>query len=214
MATYAVSDLHGMLELWELIQDNIKPEDTLIFLGDAADRGPDGIQIMKELLARPNTIYLMGNHEDMMLSSLQNSRERCDPLWTMNGGIPTFNAFMKLSENEQNDLINKLNTCKMYYKYENPNGIIFLCSHSGSLLDFWDRKHYLNHEEIEDNVIILHGHTPIPYLSQYVIPSSENNLPLLYDQGHKCCIDCGSYQSGQAILLNLDTLEATLAIMS
>lgn len=214
MATYAISDLHGMLELWELIQDNIKPEDTLIFLGDAADRGSDGIQIMKELLERPNTIYLMGNHEDMMLSSLQNSRERCNPLWIMNGGISTFNDFMKLNEHEQNDLMNKLNACKMYYKYENPNGKIFLCSHSGSLIDFWDRTHYLHHEEIEDDVIVLHGHTPISYLRQYVIPSTDSDFPFLYDQGHKCCIDCGSYQSGQAILLNLDTLEATLATMS
>lgn len=41
------------------------PEASIIFLGDAIDRGPDGYKIMKELLDNPKVVYLKGNHEDI-----------------------------------------------------------------------------------------------------------------------------------------------------
>ena len=43
MATYACSDLHGNWELWAEIKKFLKPDDTLYYLGDATDRGPDGL---------------------------------------------------------------------------------------------------------------------------------------------------------------------------
>ena len=61
--TYAVSDLHGQGQLWEQIKEYIDDTDTLYYLGDAIDRGPDGINIMLDLLKMPNVIYLKGNHE-------------------------------------------------------------------------------------------------------------------------------------------------------
>ena len=64
---YACSDLHGMYKLWKQIENYLQEDDRLIFLGDAADRGTDGIQIMVELLADPRVTYLKGNHEDMMV---------------------------------------------------------------------------------------------------------------------------------------------------
>lgn len=41
------------------------PECTIIYGGDACDRGPDGYKIMRELLDNPQVIYLKGNHEDL-----------------------------------------------------------------------------------------------------------------------------------------------------
>ena len=68
---YVFSDLHGQGKLWEQIK-NFKAKDPsigLVYLGDACDRGPDGYKIMKEMLAMPNVIYLMGNHEDLFVRS-------------------------------------------------------------------------------------------------------------------------------------------------
>jgi len=64
------TDIHGMYSLYRAVMDYCKeqdPECTIIFGGDAIDRGPDGYKIMKELLDDPQVIYLKGNHEDMFV---------------------------------------------------------------------------------------------------------------------------------------------------
>lgn len=64
------TDIHGMYDLYRAIMDYCKeqdPEATIIFGGDACDRGPDGYKIMKELLDHPNVVYLKGNHEDLFV---------------------------------------------------------------------------------------------------------------------------------------------------
>ena len=78
---YALSDLHGCYDLYAAMLDeiNFSERDTLFFLGDAADRGPDGIEIMEDLRSRPNVVYLLGNHEDMFRRTAhrrQNSQTR------------------------------------------------------------------------------------------------------------------------------------------
>ena len=46
MAAYAFTDLHGQYEFWKQIKEFCQPDDKLYFLGDAADRGSDGVRIM------------------------------------------------------------------------------------------------------------------------------------------------------------------------
>lgn len=65
---FCFTDIHGNFQLYRAIMDFCKeqdPEATIVFLGDACDRGPDGYKIMKELLDNPHVVYLKGNHEDM-----------------------------------------------------------------------------------------------------------------------------------------------------
>ena len=72
---YACSDLHGNYNLWKSIKNYLKNEDTLIFLGDAIDRGSDGLKILYEIMRRPNTIYLCGNHEYMMSKAIRKIKD-------------------------------------------------------------------------------------------------------------------------------------------
>lgn len=70
---FAFTDIHGMYGLYKGIIDYCMKEDpecTIIFCGDACDRGPDGYKIMKELLDNPQVIYLKGNHEDMFVRAV------------------------------------------------------------------------------------------------------------------------------------------------
>ena len=39
--------------------------DTMHILGDVIDRNPDGFEILKDILVRPNMIMILGNHTDM-----------------------------------------------------------------------------------------------------------------------------------------------------
>ena len=66
------TDVHGCYDLYRaamgycLTQD---PKCTIVYGGDACDRGKDGYKIMKELLAHPQVIYLQGNHEDLFVQA-------------------------------------------------------------------------------------------------------------------------------------------------
>ena len=72
------TDIHGHLHLFNHIINycnTIDPNCTIIFGGDACDRGPNGYEIMKSLLNNKNVIYLKGNHEDMFVKAAKEFME-------------------------------------------------------------------------------------------------------------------------------------------
>lgn len=71
----AVGDIHGCsLALAALIQAiGSTPLDTLVFLGDYIDRGPDSRGVIEQIMALGKqciVVPLMGNHEEMLLAAL------------------------------------------------------------------------------------------------------------------------------------------------
>ena len=78
---YTFGDIHGMYDLYKAIMDYCNkqdPEATIVFLGDACDRGPRGYEIIKELLNNPCVVYLMGNHEEMFCKAARQINEIFD----------------------------------------------------------------------------------------------------------------------------------------
>ena len=149
MATYVFSDLHGRKDLWlKANKEVFGPNDTIYFLGDAADRGPDGWEMIKTLLDDERVIYLMGNHEDMLITTIE---ENCNDLSLLywNGGKSTFEAYELDTQENQKKYIEKLKKLPKYvYWYKNGKTIIL--SHAGMtpgrpIFDendwFWDREH-------------------------------------------------------------------------
>lgn len=68
------TDVHGNYPLFRAAMDFCMKEDeecTIIYGGDACDRGTSGYKIMKELLDNPQVIYIKGNHEDMFADAAQ-----------------------------------------------------------------------------------------------------------------------------------------------
>jgi len=72
---YAVGDIHGELEKLEELLESLPLQegDSLVFLGDYIDRGPDAFGVIERLIAFasewPST-FLLGNHESMFLDFL------------------------------------------------------------------------------------------------------------------------------------------------
>jgi predicted MPP superfamily phosphohydrolase len=72
MKVFVVGDLHGDYESFKnavkIFDENKEEGDILIFLGDYADRGPNGVEIISELYRllkiRKDIVALKGNHED------------------------------------------------------------------------------------------------------------------------------------------------------
>jgi serine/threonine protein phosphatase 1 len=76
--TYVIGDIHGCSQaLADLlkIMEPIHQDDTIIFIGDYIDRGPDSkgvVDIILDLRKRhKRTITLMGNHELMFMNALK-----------------------------------------------------------------------------------------------------------------------------------------------
>ena len=72
--TFACSDLHGMLPFFEQICEMLESDDIVYFLGDAGDRGPEPWETIKRIAEHPQFIYLKGNHEDMLVRALTESK--------------------------------------------------------------------------------------------------------------------------------------------
>lgn len=70
--TYVLSDIHGNLQRFESIMEqiNLQPTDTLYILGDVVDRFPDGIRILRRIMKMSNVKMILGNHEHMMLNAI------------------------------------------------------------------------------------------------------------------------------------------------
>lgn len=69
---WAVGDVHGFSIALSRLLDRIQPEreDTLVFLGDYVDRGPDTRGVLTRLIQLQKecrTVFLRGNHEAMLL---------------------------------------------------------------------------------------------------------------------------------------------------
>ena len=161
---YAVSDLHGMYELYEKICAKLKPEDEVIFLGDAGDRGPSGWKLIRAILDNPQWIYLLGNHEDMLINAIDETQtfdgrlnQGYDYLLSVhNGGQQTILDCLK--DNEGFEIIDKLKELPVSCHYTSPSGVEYWCTHAGytpqdnnytakhrlKRLLIWDRDHLLD----------------------------------------------------------------------
>ena len=72
---YVTTDLHGNGLLWRKIKEKLNIDDTLYFLGDAIDRGPDGLYIMLNMLNDPRVTYIKGNHEQFAIDFLRATKD-------------------------------------------------------------------------------------------------------------------------------------------
>lgn len=222
MANYAFSDIHGNYNLWEQIKNYCKPEDTIYFLGDAIDRGQNGVKIMKELIEDPRVIYIKGNHEYIMERYFLNPTKENLDFWDKNGGIPTQQQLCSISKEEIINLLEAIQSMPYYYKYINTKEQEIFLSHSGFYAELdkikesdkgWyklkllqDREHIEKPESIwfhaSDIDYIIHGHTPTKYFKFLYNKEIEKDKPAFY--GHKIDIDIGTYENKKIVLFNLD----------
>ena len=137
MAVYAVSDLHGQYDLFMkgLEKIGFSDNDELYFIGDAIDRGPDGIKILMELKKNKNMHLILGNHEFMMLNAVDpGGKKKCDgpdtELWLYyNGGTKTYEQYGNLATKTRQSLLLWLQGCYVIKTIE-VNGEKFCLTHS------------------------------------------------------------------------------------
>ena len=230
MAVYVCADLHGHLQIYKKIKAMLKPEDKVFCLGDCGDRGPDSWETIKAVYSDPQFIYLKGNHEDMLVKACKDYLMD-DGMWDYmsytlcchNGGRETLEGWELDPHREE--WFRRLQKLPTWDSYEAEDGTVFVLCHAGFTPWFkegtteceipidkdllWDREHIYSRTYLPkhmDDVIVVHGHTPIHYLTVDLDIPWESGA-FWYCDNHKVCIDSGGFFSGEWVLLNLDTRE-------
>ena len=229
-STFALADLHGQGKLWDKIKFFLHREDKLIFLGDAIDRGPDGMRIMNEMLNDERVFYIKGNHEQMMADALQEGKRNdinyeVRYLWMRNGGRATYEDW--LNRGCDYHWISVLRQLPVIVFYNNLQEQKVVLCHAGftpgkrpakeyDLL--WDREHFMEKIPDDNQTIVVHGHTPNIYLTKKFdeinsfyktakYPYENRDGAIFYAGGRKIDIDCGCFITGHTVLLDLNTWE-------
>lgn len=102
---YAVGDVHGCFDLLARILGRIvrhcenlefQPREmSILFLGDVIDRGKDSAKCLgavRKLIDTGGAKMILGNHEEMLLSSLDGNPQ-AQKAWLENGGLATLESY-------------------------------------------------------------------------------------------------------------------------
>jgi serine/threonine protein phosphatase 1 len=203
---FAVGDIHGCFDklraLMEIIPLNTA-QDQLLFIGDYIDRGQGSVDVVNYLVDLkkriPDTIFLMGNHEDMLLNYLDGSDRFT---YLLNGGQRTLDEYLNRSNNPDSfpiasEHLSFFNSLNLYYQTDN-----YIFVHAGlrqkvplelqNKMDLlWIRDEFI-YSEFDFGKRVVFGHTPF-------------KEPLL--QANKIGIDTGAVYGNRLTCIQLPEIE-------
>lgn len=172
---YVMSDIHGDMAAFDKILSmiNLNNRDFLYILGDVIDRGPDGIELLRKIRRMHGCQLLLGNHELMMIQALRRPMDgESLRLWLRNECKPTIDAFIKLSPDEQEDMLQYLESLSVQV-YLTVQESRYILVHAAPVelyeqevsrysdptrFAVWHRFHPV--ARMPENRIVIHGHTP------------------------------------------------------
>ena len=210
---YIISDIHGRKDRFDdiLKQIHLTKDDTLYVLGDVIDRNPEGLNLLKYIIKRPNIKMILGNHEYMMLNALE-SAEKIG-VWYRNGGDITHKRWKKHRITTRTKILDYLNKLPLLVEL-NVNGKQYRLVHgkspseeqlSAENLESLKRNIVWERVKTDDcgpeNITVIFGHTPT---SQY---TDCNPMKIWYGK-NLIGIDCGAaYPEGRLACLRLDDMK-------
>ena len=203
---FVVGDIHGCFDKLCALMDKIPIDfnrDLLIFIGDYIDRGSSSIEVVDYLVnlkqRLPETIFLKGNHEDMLENYLDGSDRFT---YLLNGGQRTLDAYLNHSQNpggypvpsEHLEFFNSLN---LYYQTDD-----YIFVHAGlrkkiplekqEKMDLlWIRDEFI-YSDFDFGKRVIFGHTPF-------------REPLV--QKNKIGIDTGAVYGNKLTCLELPAIK-------
>jgi serine/threonine protein phosphatase 1 len=221
---YAIGDIHGRADLLDALLADIErdiatrpPAETfLVFLGDFIDRGPSSRETLDRLSNlngdRYKPIFLIGNHEEVLLRLLAGERGLLAS-WLRYGGAECAESYglnpKQLGRQEEGTAIDALRRAIPESHVAFLNGLIdtfrfgdFLFVHAGirpgidlneqSQTDLrWIRAAFLD-DRTDHGFVVIHGHTIFEAVDE---------------QANRIGIDTGAYWSGILTAVGLEDAE-------
>jgi serine/threonine protein phosphatase 1 len=199
----ALGDIHGCVHALDavLTAAEVGPDDTLIVLGDVIDYGRESAEVVERLLQLRGDcelICIRGNHEEMLLGSLENERLRSQ--WLNVGGMETLNSYQFCGgiDAVPQSHLNFLSEFRDYYE----NGsFVFTHANYDADLEFGDQlPHALRWQ-------LLEPPWTGPHVSGKTIVVGHSEMPAreVLDLGHIVCLDTGCRSYGWLTLWDAET---------
>jgi serine/threonine protein phosphatase 1 len=221
---YAIGDIHGRLDLLDDLLMQIGEDDaarppsttTLLFLGDLVDRGPDSagvVERVRKLAASHHRVrVLMGNHEEVFLSAVQQDLAALRFCCRI-GGRETMMSYG--IDQEEYERLDYTELAERLAEVVPPEHIEFIAGfedyivagdyafvHAGIKPNVplaeqrqkdmrWIRDPFLDHEGAFESFIV-HGHTILEDIDE---------------QPNRIGIDTGAYATGKLTALGLEAAE-------
>lgn len=178
---FAVGDIHGNINEIRALVEFLKHErkvderDCVVFIGDYIDRGPASRQVIDLMLSLkalwPKTVFLKGNHEDMLLSFLGQGG-RCGEVYLQNGGAAFFDSYGIVPQGSISEILLELPPSHLDFIKRLELGVVvanFVFVHAGidpergldqqSADDMlWIRKPFINSGHALGKTVVF-GHT-------------------------------------------------------
>ena len=204
MRTLAIGDIHGCDNALAAVLQvaGVTPDDSLIFLGDYIDRGPQSKAVVSriiELSQQQHVIALRGNHEVMILAA------REDPLqfnlWCSYGGDEALRSYGAGYRSDWQQFVPSdhwrfFESTRRWFETETH---VFVHARLSPELDLPDQPDYvLFWEQFDINLhhktakTVVCGHTP-----------QRSKLPAKGKSS--VCIDTGIYAGGWLTCLDVDS---------
>ena len=212
--TYIIGDIHGCSQTLKALLEFIAPnkQDTIVFLGDYIDRGPDSAgvidSILKLISGGYKVIPLRGNHEENILKAYHEY------------DAPTFTHFVKRISKSRNLLDRAGNLHPKYLQFFTSLPCYYaagniLCVHAGlnpnhenpleDTLNLLEQRQPPVKNQLEKMGFkhLAHGHVPANISEiEEAVKTHSHDLPLdngciytqphkIYDYtqlGHLCCL--------------------------
>ena len=198
---FAIGDIHGCFDKLQMLMDKIDIDfdnDTLVFLGDYIDRGPNSSEVVELKKRFPKIIFLKGNHEEMFEDFLAG----IDRLkYLTNGGQQTLDSYLKKGRTFEGPPISQshldfFKTLRIYYETDQ-----YIFVHAGLIENIplesqdvrdilWIRGRFID-SDYDFGKRVIFGHTVFPE-------------PLI--QPNKIGIDTGAVYGNKLTCLELPTL--------
>ena len=104
----AVGDIHGHLRPLQRVIDywHLSNQDTLVFLGDLVDHGPNSKQVVEYVIRLRDKFdykFVKGNHEELMLAALND--KALESWWFRYGGETTLQSYSRRFPNSHMDFL-------------------------------------------------------------------------------------------------------------
>lgn len=222
---FIMTDIHGCFEELEAMLNIVPPHTKILFLGDFVDRGPDSlktVRIVKQLVESGRAYAIRGNHEEMLLKSIDGTMD--EAIYLRNGGLKTFQDFAAPVEKDVDTLAfedfvtimtrhytNELDFIRALPLYIDMHDYLFVHAgidpHTKTLSSLrkkdvlWIREafHYAPHQLPYK---IFFGHTPVQRLEGGTLHSIwYNDAKTKFDLDGGCVF--GGWLNG--VLLNVET---------
>jgi serine/threonine protein phosphatase 1 len=165
-----IGDIHGEIDLLNSLLRAISRYDPelIVFVGDYIDRGPQSRAVVDRVMGLEfPAACLMGNHEHMMLSALEDLAVGYNPmeLWYYNGAEATlqsfgFSGFFSFQSQMDPGYLHFFRNLKLSYVIEAGEGLKILATHAGVspsmpladqllLKDYQDLQQYMKDKQLD-----------------------------------------------------------------